>query len=58
MTNFEWICKSKENVSALLYQVQDDALEAEGCSLDLKLPACGGWLKWLSMEYTGVISDG
>lgn len=38
MKNFERIAKDIHTLSNFLYAVQDDALEAKGCSFDLKLP--------------------
>lgn len=52
MTNFEAITKSEEALSRFLDVVQDDALEAEGCSFELTMPDEGArdWLEWLVME--------
>lgn len=38
MTKFEFYTQNPERLADLLEQVTDDALEAEGCSLNLKLP--------------------
>ena len=57
MTNFELITPNPQTLEDFLYAVQDDALEAEGCSLDLKLPPTQGpeeivvgWKDWLQQE--------
>lgn len=38
MTWFEFYTKSPEMLELLISQAVDDALEAKGCSYDLKLP--------------------
>ncbi len=38
MTWFEFFTQSPERLVLLIYQAVDDALEARGCSYDLKLP--------------------
>lgn len=38
MTKFEYYTHDPERLADLIYQAVDDALEAEGCSLNLKLP--------------------
>lgn len=48
LTNFQVITQSKNNLSDFLTMVQDDALEAEGCSFNLKMPVF--WDKWLEEE--------
>lgn len=52
MKNFEIISSSVKNMAELLEFVQGDALDAEGCSIRLKLP--GGeyytWEEWLEAE--------
>lgn len=52
MKNFEIIASSVKNMAELLEFVQGDALDAEGCSIRLKLP--GGkyytWEEWLEAE--------
>ncbi len=57
MTNFDLITQNSQTLEDFLYAVQDDALEAEGCSLDLKLPPTQGpeqivivWKDWLKLE--------
>ncbi len=57
MTNFDLITQNPQTLEDFLYAVQDDALEAEGCSLDLKLPPTQGpeqiaivWKDWLKLE--------
>lgn len=52
MTNFESITKSVGALAHFLDAVQEDALEAKGCSLDLTLPevGCVGWQEWLEEE--------
>lgn len=57
MTNFELITQNPQTLEDFLYAVQDDALEAEGCSLELKLPPTQGpeqivicWKDWLKQE--------
>ncbi len=57
MTNFELITQNPQTLEDFLYAVQDDALEAEGCSYDLHLPPTVGpekiavsWKEWLEME--------
>lgn len=55
MTNFEKITDSPEALAEFLEQVQDDALEAEGCSMKLKLPDAEyykPWPEWLQEEAT------
>lgn len=57
MTNFELITQNAQTLEDFLCAVQDDALEAEGCSLELKLPPTQGpeeivigWKDWLQQE--------
>lgn len=57
MTNFELITQNAQTLEDFLEAVQDDALEAEGCSYDLHLPPTIGteeiavtWKQWLEME--------
>lgn len=57
MTNFELITQNPQTLADFIYAVQDDALEAEGCSYDLKLPPTQGpdeiaigWEDWLRQE--------
>lgn len=57
MTNFEIITQNKQTLEDFLYAVQDDALEAEGCSAEVKLPPAKGpdeilvtWREWLGTE--------
>lgn len=38
MTKFEFYVHSPERLADLLEQAVNDALEAKGCSLDLRLP--------------------
>lgn len=53
MTNFEEITRSPAALAAFLERVQDDALEAEGCSMKLKMPdpeICMTWEMYLNEE--------
>lgn len=59
MTNFQLIVQNSTTLDDFISAVVDDALEAEGCSLDLKLPydlqeGAGGvflqWKEWLEEE--------
>ncbi len=60
MTNFEIITKSPMNLADFIDMVVDDALEAEGCSLDLTMPTeearrspvfgLHGYREWLEQE--------
>lgn len=60
MTNFEIITKSPMTLSDFIDMVVDDALEAEGCSLDLTMPTeearqspmfgLYGYREWLEQE--------
>lgn len=57
MTNLELITQNAQTLEDFLEAVQDDALEAEGCSYDLHLPPTIGpeeiavtWKDWLGME--------
>lgn len=60
MTNFQLITQNPTTLDDFISAVVDDALEAEGCSLDLKLPeeiltpeqakAYMGWKEWLEQE--------
>ena len=57
MTNLELITQNAQTLEDFLEAVQDDALEAEGCSYDLRLPPTIGpeeiavtWKDWLGME--------
>lgn len=55
MTRFEAITRSPYLLSEFLYKVQDDALEAEGCSNKLKLPNAEIgmiWEDWLMEEWS------
>lgn len=52
VTNFDWYTKDIENLTRLLEAVQGDALEAEGCMLNLTLPPGDpddvvSWENWL-----------
>lgn len=38
MTNFQLVTQNPTTLDELISAVVDDALEAKGCSLDLKLP--------------------
>ena len=56
MTNFEKVTESVEALERFLEEVQDDALEAEGCSMKLKMPdpeICMLWGEWLKKEAEG-----
>ena len=53
MTRFDKATESIDALAELLEQVQDDALEAEGCSMKLKLPDAEvymDWREWLKKE--------
>ena len=53
LTNFQVVTQSPQNLSDFLYMIQDDAIEAKGCSLDLKMPdpEIGMlWEQWLAQE--------
>lgn len=57
VTNFDLITQNTQTLEDFLEAVQDDALEAEGCSYDLHLPPTIGpeeiavaWKQWLEME--------
>ena len=53
MTRFDKATESIDALAELLEQVQDDALEAEGCSMKLKLPDAEvymDWREWLKQE--------
>ncbi len=60
MTNFQLITQNPTTLDDFISAVVDDALEAEGCSLDLKLPGeiltpkqaetYMGWKEWLEQE--------
>lgn len=54
MTNFEILTQKPFILEEFLEMVVDDALEAEGCSLDLKMPseewAGRSWRDWLEQE--------
>ena len=53
MTRFDRVTRDIEALAELLEQVQDDALEAEGCSMKLKLPDAEvymDWREWLKQE--------
>lgn len=51
-TNFEWYAQNPKMMAELIQKAVDDALEAKGCSLELKLPDNGlGWESWLNEEY-------
>lgn len=56
MTNFEIVTQDPQSLANLLYMVQDDALEAKGCSYDLKMPdpeTVTMWDDWLRQEAEG-----
>ena len=59
MTNFQLISQNATTLDDFISAVVDDALEAEGCSMELKLPyelqeGTGGvflqWKEWLEQE--------
>ena len=57
MTNFELITQSTTTLEDFISAIVDDALEAKGCSLDLKLlsslqdgAVLGWWKEWLEAE--------
>ncbi len=57
MTNFELITQNLRTLDDFLSAVQEDALEAEGCSYDLHLPPNEDsempyldWQEWLARE--------
>ena len=53
MTRFERITQSASALAAFLYRVQDDALTAKGCSMNLKMPdpeVAMLWDTWLAQE--------
>lgn len=53
MTWFAYLTKNPRRLSDFLDRVQSDALEAEGCSIKLKLPPqtqLGDWEEWLCEE--------
>ena len=54
MTNFEILTQRPFILEQFLEMIVDDALEAEGCSLDLKIPSEEGagrsWRDWLEQE--------
>ncbi len=60
MTNFQLVTQNPTTLDELISAVVDDALEAKGCSLDLKLPYAlqeqnpsevyMGWKEWLEQE--------
>lgn len=54
MTNFEIVTQNAETLDDFISAVVDDALEAKGCSFNLKLPdddSCYGlWKIWLEKE--------
>lgn len=57
LTNFELITQNPQTLDDFLSAVQDDALEAAGCSLDLHMPLNKdpdapyiGWKEWLERE--------
>ena len=54
MTNFEILTQKPFVLEEFLEMVVDDALEAEGCSFDLKMPseewAGRSWREWLEQE--------
>lgn len=54
MTNFEVLTQKPFILEEFLEMVVDDALEAKGCSLDLKMPseewAGRPWRDWLEQE--------
>lgn len=53
MTNFQIVTQSPQNLADFLYMIQDDALEAKGCSYNLKMPdpeTVIMWDEWLKQE--------
>lgn len=52
MTNFEIITQNPETLEEFICVAQDDALEAEGCSIKLNLPPQNfiDWGQWLNKE--------
>lgn len=59
MTNFQLITQNATTLDDFISAVVDDALEAKGCSMELKLPyelqeGAGGvflqWKEWLEQE--------
>ena len=54
MTNFEILTQKPFILEEFLEMIVDDALEAKGCSLDLKMPseewAGHSWREWLEQE--------
>ena len=59
MTNFEFYTKNAARLGELIEKAVDDALEAKGCSLDLKYPEklsnaddtrMVTWASWLNEE--------
>lgn len=62
MTNFEFYTKNAARLGELIEKAVDDALEAKGCSLDLKYPeklsnaddtCMVTWASWLNEEMWG-----
>lgn len=62
MTNFEFYTKNAARLGELIEKAVDDALEAKGCSLDLKYPEklsnadnirMVTWASWLNEEMQG-----
>lgn len=58
MTNFELVTQNEATLEQFISAVVDDALEAKGCSVELKLPGdfhpetdiYFGWAEWLKEE--------
>lgn len=53
MTNFQIVTQSPQNLADFLYMIQDAALEAKGCSYNLKMPdpeTVIMWDEWLKQE--------
>lgn len=53
MTNFQIVTQSPQNLADFLYMIQNAALEAKGCSYNLKMPdpeTVIMWDEWLKQE--------
>lgn len=53
LTNYKIITQTPGTLADFLYMVQNDALEAEGCSIRLKMPdpeIATDWEAWLKKE--------
>ncbi len=56
MKNFDLVTQDVDTLEDFIYAVISDALEAEGCSMDLKLPEAvsetgtSDWKRWLQEE--------